>query len=67
MTDVDFSIGQTKNLLIKSTKINPTNNTASKKSKVPTTSANGVQLMNKKSKKGWSIIDIAIAIHDLCE
>ena len=49
------------------TKINPVNNAASKKSRVLTTSANDVQLMYKKSDKGWSIIDIAISTHYLDE
>ena len=34
------------------TKINPVNNAASKKSRAPTTSANGVKLVDKKSDKG---------------
>ena len=43
------------------------NNEASNKPRQPTTSANGVQLMYKKSDKGRSIIDIAIITHDLGE
>ena len=51
----------TRNMTIKATKTNPVNNAASNKSRSPTTSTNGVQLVDKKSDKGRSNIDIAIA------
>ena len=51
MNDVKFLIGREK-VVKEITKINPINNTTSKKSRVPTTSANGVQLVDKKSDKG---------------
>ena len=65
--DVKLSIGNEKYMSIISTKINPVNNEASNKSRAPTTSTIGIQLANKMSDKGWSIIDIAIITHDLGE
>ena len=56
-----------KNMTIKSTKINPVNNEESNKSRAPTKSDNGVKLVYKKSDKGRSNIDIAIATHYLGE
>ena len=41
------------------------NNAASKKSTAPTTSANGVQLVDKNGDKGWGSNDIAITSHYL--
>ena len=43
------------------------NNEESNKSRAPTTSANGVKLVYKKSDKGRSNIDIAIETHYLGE
>ena len=54
-------------MTIKITKINPVNNVAFKKSRTPTTNTNGVQLVDKKSDKGLSNNDIAIATRCLGE
>ena len=50
MSDVKFAIGNEK-LPKKFNKTNQVNNAASKKSRAPTTSANGVQFVDKKSYK----------------
>ena len=54
-------------MTIKITKINPVNNVAFKKSRAPTINTNGIQLVDKKSDKGSSNIDIAIVTHCLGE
>ena len=51
MNDVKFLIGHEKSAK-EITNINPVNNAASKKSRAQTTSANDVQLVDKKSDKG---------------
>ena len=53
--------------MISCTCYNPVNNEASNKPRQQTTSTIDVQLVYKKSDKGRSIIDIAIATHDLGE
>jgi len=63
---VKYSIGNEK-CAKEITKINPVNKATSKKSRVPTTSANDVQLVDKKRNKWWSNIDIAITTHYLGE
>ena len=65
--DVKFSIGNEKFDNKNQRKINPVNNEASNKSRAPIISANGVQLVYKKSDKGRPNIDIAIATHYLGE
>ena len=67
MIDVKILIGNEKIANTNQRKINPVNNEVSNKPRQPTTSIIDVQLVNKISDKGWSIIEIAIITHDLGE